>query len=234
MFVEKTVGNARFGKTVENETHKAMITGGSKGGGVSGGGRWAAYRQSQEDRAARQRDAAQWHDAIVASHDSTSAVSKAESAVRDSTKAAEQLKGAVEDNTAATRESIVSTAKSTFDAMVQANAAGIRLTATELAAVMNNSKPPAAASSSSGGSGTFQAGQTGVKYHEFARGGSGVTSGPMLALIGEAGPEPYAIGKDHVGGDVVFKDCTFSARSPRELMDLMKRELARDVRYANG
>lgn len=74
----------------------------------------------------------------------------------------------------------------------------------------------------------------------FADGGvaSAPVSGGLAVLHGVEKIAPLdsakAGGKDAGRGDVVFKDCTFSARSPRELMDLMKRELARDVRYANG
>lgn len=146
-------------------------------------------------------------------------------AVVNSTQAAQELTTAVQDNTAVQKEFYEMTAQEVADQ----NAAK-KLTNEELLAIS-----AAAAATLPPSNGPFTAGQTGVKYHEFAGGGAGVTSGPMLALIGEAGPEPYAIGKDHVGrGSVVFKDCTFSARSPRELMELMKRELSREVRYANG
>ena len=74
-------------------------------------------------------------------------------------------------------------------------------------------------------------GQVGMKYTKFARGGRGVTSGPMLALIGEEGPEEYDIrpvgkGGGKAGRSVSFTNCTFSAQSPRQLMEDLGNHLA--------
>jgi tape measure domain-containing protein len=98
--------------------------------------------------------------------------------------------------------------------------------------MMNNmATGPANATEKSGG--RYSAGQTGMR--RFAQGGSFITSGAEAILVGDnpSGQERVTVTPlDQEQPATLFKDCIFSAHSPRELVDTIKAELGKDVARA--
>ena len=143
----------------------AQKTGVMTGSALTGGGYQARKQAMKEWSAAQAHTAKGLYDPLIASsHAQTAATTDNTAALKQSTDAAKSL-----------AQTVVDEARAAASKGVQP---------------MSNEEfvKYAATVPTSPGSGAFGPGQNKVKYHKFASGGAGITSGPMLALIGEAGP----------------------------------------------